>query len=62
MRNNKQYWLSIIRIDMSLLKYYDDKMLELYGKTYKQIEKCKEDEIHNIMRSLHKIYETKVVQ
>lgn len=54
MRNNKQDLLTIIRIDMNLLNYDDDKMIELYGKTYKQIAKLTHEEIKSIMSDLHK--------
>lgn len=56
MKNNKQDILTTIRIDMSLLKYDDNKMVELFGKTYKQISKLNYEEVCKIKTRLHNIW------
>lgn len=57
MRNNKQDLLMSIRIEMSILKYDDEKMQELFGKTYQQISKLTYDDIKPIRKKLRNIYE-----
>lgn len=56
MRNNKQDLLTTIRIDMDLLGYDDERMVELFGKTYKQIARLNYDEVKEIKNTLHKRY------
>lgn len=56
MKNNKQDLLTIIRIDMNLLKYEDKEMIETFGKTYEQISKMNYEEVKEIKTQLHKIY------
>lgn len=56
MKNNKQDLLTNIRIAMSILNYSDDDLINLYGKTYKQISNMTYDQIKHIFSDLYNKY------
>lgn len=56
MKNNKQDLLTNIRIAMSILNYSDDDLINLYGKTYKQISNMTYDQIKPIFSDLYNKY------
>lgn len=56
MKNNKQDLLTNIRIAMSILNYSDDDLINLYGKTYKQISNMTYDQIKPIFSDLFNKY------
>ena len=56
MKNNKQDLLTNIRIAMSVLNYSDDDLINLYGKTYKQISNMTYDQIKSIFSDLYNKY------
>lgn len=56
MKNNKQDLLTNIKIAMSILNYSDDDLINLYGKTYKQISNMTYDQIKPIFSDLYNKY------
>lgn len=56
MRNNKQDLLTQIRITISLLKYTDEVLINLFGKNYKQISVLNYNSVKEIKNTLSRIY------